>query len=112
MLMLSLSLSASAVSLKTFNSSSTFKPVSYSDHKSVSSVTLYGNADHLCMKAYKDTKETQVFMLEVYSDSKRTKKVLEYSNDYKKGTKYTYYVKTYNGSLYSAASSKVAVKKK
>ncbi len=87
-LILSLSASAVKVNYKEFSSESTFKPVSYSSHKSVSSVTLYGNADYLCMKAFKDTKESQAFVLEVYSNSKRTKKILEYSNDYKKGTKY------------------------
>ena len=47
-----LTLSAGAINVKEFSSNSTFKPVSYSTHKSVTSVTLYGNADYLCMKAY------------------------------------------------------------
>ncbi len=90
LLMLSFSLSASAekTDYKEFSSDSTFKPVSYSSHKSVSSVTLYGNADYLCMKSFKDTKESQEFRVEIYSDSKRKKKVLEYADDFKKGTKY------------------------
>ncbi len=90
MLALSLSVSASAAQYeyKAFTSDSTFKPVSYSTHKSVSSVTLYGNADYLCMKSVKDTSESQEFRLEIYSDSKRKKLVSEFSSDYKKGTKY------------------------
>ncbi|MBQ7116701.1 MAG: hypothetical protein IJN88_00670 [Clostridia bacterium] len=80
--------SAAKVEIKDFNSKSTFKPVSYSTHKGVSSVTLYGNADYLCMKAVKDTKEKEVFRVEIFSDSKRKKMILEYENDYKKGTKY------------------------
>ncbi len=90
MLVLSLSLSASAAKFEyeEFTSDSTFKPVSYSSHKSASTVTLYGNADYLCMKSFKDTKESQEFRVEIYSDSKRKKKVLEYANDFKKGTKY------------------------
>lgn len=87
-LTLSMSVSAAKLNYKEFSSESTFKPVSYFSHKSVSTVTLYGNADYLCMKSFKDTKESQSFVLEVYSNSKRTKKILEYSNDYKKGTKY------------------------
>lgn len=90
MLLLSFALGAAAVEYewKNFDSNSTYKPVSYSSHKSVSSVTLYGNADYLCMKSVKDTKEDQQFVLEVYSDSKRKKMISEYINDYKKGTKY------------------------
>ena len=76
-LVLSLSLSASAAKFEyeEFTSDSTFKPVSYSSHKSASTVTLYGNADYLCMKSFKDTKESQEFRVEIYSDSKRKKKV-------------------------------------
>ncbi len=90
LLTLSLSVSAAAAvyEYEEFSSDSTFKPVSYSTHKSVSSVTLYGNADYLCMKAVKDTSESQEFVLELYSDSKRKKLVSQYANDYKKGTKY------------------------
>lgn len=89
-LMISLSLSASAeeINFKEFSSNSTFTPVSYSAHKSLSSVTLYGNADYLCMKAFKDTDDYEEFRLDIYSDSKRTKKIHEYSNTYKNGTKY------------------------
>lgn len=89
-LMLSLSLSASAIeiNISDFNSKSTYTPVSYSDHKSVSEVTLYGNADYLCMKAFKDTSDSEGFWLNIYSDSKRTNRIMTYSGTYKKGTKY------------------------
>ncbi len=87
-LFLSLGVSAMYAEISEFSSKSTYKPVSYSSHKSVSSVTLYGNVDYLCMKAYKDTVAEQVFVLEIYSDSKRTKMVTEYREDYYKGTKY------------------------
>ena len=40
-----LTLSVSAVTVSEFSSDSTFKPVSYSTYKSISSVTLYGNVN-------------------------------------------------------------------
>lgn len=88
MMSLSLSVSAAYPTIEKFPSDSTYKPVSYSSHKSLSTVTLYGNADYLCMKAYKDTDDKEKFRLEIYSNSKRTKKIAEYTETYKKGTKY------------------------
>lgn len=103
-----LTLSVSAINIKEFSSDSTFKPVSYSTHKSVSSVTLYGNADYLCMKAYSEKNSTELFCLDIYSDSKYKNPVSSYSNTFKVGTKYenilfdltgfesgTYYAKAY-----------------
>lgn len=87
-MLLSLSVSAKQAKAEKFPSDSTYKPVSYSSHKSLSKVTLYGNADYLCMKAYKDSDDKEKFRLEIYSNSKRTKKVAEYTGTYKKGTKY------------------------
>ena len=87
-MLLSLSVSAKEIKVEKFPSDSTYKPVSYSSHKSLSKVTLYGNADYLCMKAYKDSDDKEKFRLEIYSNSKRTKKVAEYTGTYKKGTKY------------------------
>ena len=83
-----LTLSVSAITIKEFSSNSTYKPVSYSTHKSVSSVTLYGNADYLCMKAYSEKNSTELFCLELYSDSKYKNPVASYSNTFKVGTKY------------------------
>ena len=83
-----LTLSVSAITIKEFSSNSTYKPVSYSTHKSVSSVTLYGNADYLCMKAYSEKNSTELFCLEIYSDSKYKNPVSTYSNTFKVGTKY------------------------
>lgn len=83
-----LTLSVSAVTVSEFSSDSTFKPVSYSTHKSISSVTLYGNADYLCMKAYSEKNSTELFCLDIYSDSKYKKAVSGYSNTFKVGTKY------------------------
>lgn len=88
LLFITLAFSASAVTIKEFNSKSTFAPVNYSSHKAVSEVTLYGNADYLCMKAYSETKNKEYFCIEIYSDSKRTKQILSYSNTFKKGTTY------------------------
>ncbi|MEE1321799.1 MAG: hypothetical protein UHM85_09775 [Acutalibacteraceae bacterium] len=79
---------ASASGFKEFKTKSTFVPVTYSSHKSTSSVTLYGNADYLCMKAYSETSNSEYFCIEIYSDSKRSKKILEYANTFKKGTTY------------------------
>ena len=87
-MLLSVSVSAKQIKFEKFPSDSTYKPVSYSSHKSLSTVTLYGNADLLCMKAYKDSDDNEKFRLEIYSDSKRIKKVAEYTGTYKKGTKY------------------------
>ncbi len=88
LLLLTLVFSASAATRNEFESKSTFVPVTYSSHKSTSSVTLYGNADYLCMKAYSETKNNEYFCIDIYSDSKRTKKILEYVNTFKKGTTY------------------------
>lgn len=88
LLFVTLAFSASAVTIKEFNSKSTFTPVDYSSHKAVSEVTLYGNADYLCMKAYSSTDKKDLFCIEIYSDSKRTKQILSYSNTFKKGTTY------------------------
>lgn len=83
-----LTLSVNAITIKEFSSDSTYKPVSYSTHKSVSSVTLYGNADYLCMKAYSEKNSTELFCLDIYSDSKYKNPVSMYSNTFKVGTKY------------------------
>ena len=89
LLLLMLVFSASAaVEIKEFKTNSTFTPVTYSGHKSTDSITLYGNADYLCMKAYSETKNNEYFCIDIYSDSKRTKKILEYVNTFKKGTTY------------------------
>ncbi len=88
LLLVTLAFSASASGIKEFKTKSTFVPVTYSSHKSTSSVTLYGNADYLCMKAYSETNKSEYFCIEIYSDSKRTKKILEYVNTFKKGTTY------------------------
>lgn len=88
LLFVTLAFSASAVTIKEFKTNSTFVPVIYSSHKSTSSVTLYGNADYLCMKAYSETNKNEYFCIDIYSDSKRTKKILEYANTFKKGTTY------------------------
>lgn len=88
LLLVTLVFSASAVTIKEFNTKSTFSPVTYSSHKATSEVTLYGNADYLCMKAYSETKNEEYFCIEIYSDSKRTKQILSYSNTFKKGTTY------------------------
>lgn len=88
LLLVTLAFSASAANIKEFKSKSTFTPVSYSSHKAVSEVTLYGNADYLCMKAAADTNKKDIFCIEIYSDSKRTKQILSYSNTFKKGTTY------------------------
>lgn len=83
-----LTLSVSAITISEFSSDSTFKPVSYSTHKSISSVTLYGNADYLCMKAYSEKNNSELFCLDIYSDSKYKKTVSTYSTTFKVGTKY------------------------
>ncbi len=83
-----LTLSVNAITIKEFSSDSTFKPVSYSTHKSISSVTLYGNADYLCMKAYSEKNNSELFCLDIYSDSKYKNPVSTYSNTFKVGTKY------------------------
>ena len=88
LLFLTLAFSAAAVTIKEFNTKSTFTPVNYSSHKAVSEVTLYGNADYLCMKAYSETSKAEAFCIEIYSDSKRTKQILSYANTFKKGTTY------------------------
>lgn len=88
LLLVTLVFSASAANIKEFKSKSTFTPVTYSSHKATSEVTLYGNADYLCMKAYVDASGTDIFCLEIFSDSKRTKQILNYSNRFKKGTSY------------------------
>ncbi len=87
-LFLTLAFSASAINISEFKSKSTFTPVTYSSHKATSEVTLYGNADYLCMKAYSSTDKKDLFCIEIYSDSKRTKQILSYSNTFKKGTTY------------------------
>ncbi len=83
-----LAFSVSGITIKEFESDSTYKPVDYSSHKSVSAVTLYGNTDYLCMKAFSDTDKGDLFCLEVYSDSKYKKALSFYSNTFNKGTKY------------------------
>ncbi|MBQ7295786.1 MAG: hypothetical protein IJW86_06295 [Clostridia bacterium] len=83
-----LTLSVSAITISEFSSDSTFKPVAYSTHKRVSSVTLYGNADYLCMKAYSEKNNSELFCLDIYSDSKYKNPVTTYSNTFKIGTKY------------------------
>ncbi len=88
LLFVTLAFTASAATIKEFKTNSTFVPVTYSSHKSTSSVTLYGNADYLCMKAYSETNKNEYFYVDIYSDSKRTKKILEYGNTFKKGTIY------------------------
>ncbi len=88
LLLLMLAFSASAVGFKEFKTKSTYTPVTYSTHKSTDTVTLYGNADYLCMKAYSETQNYEYFRIDVYSDSKRTKQIRSYSNTFKKGTTY------------------------
>ncbi|MBQ8029458.1 MAG: hypothetical protein IJ262_08660 [Clostridia bacterium] len=103
-----LCVSASAVNLNEFNSKSTFTPVDYTTHNSVSEIKLYGNADYMTMKVYSNTNKEDYFCLEIYSDSKRTKLIMNYLNQFKKGTVYedlfvdltslktkTYYAKAY-----------------
>ena len=79
-----LCVSASAVNLNEFNSKSTFTPVDYTTHNSVSEIKLYGNADYMTMKVYSNTNKEDYFCLEIYSDSKRTKLIMNYLNQFKK----------------------------
>ncbi len=74
--------------IEKFASDSTYKPVDYSTHKSVSTVKLYGNVDYLCMKVYSETNKQETFALEIYSDSARTKKVSSLNLTFEKGTSY------------------------
>ena len=71
-----------------FTSDSTYRPVDYSSHKSVSTVNLYGNADYICMKAYSETNKKEDFIIEIYSDSARTKKLMSHEWNFAKGTHY------------------------
>lgn len=101
--------SASALTVPSieFDSDSTIQPVDYSSHKAVSTVTLYGNADYVCMKVFADT-NNDLYCLDVYSDSSYKKLLWSHTDTYKKGTSYqnilfdltgaesrTYYAKAY-----------------
>ncbi len=78
-------------------------------HKTASTIYLYGKADYICLKLKQTDKYNDIFCFTLYSNSKRTKEVLNYSTEYSKvGKKYitfpiafddlksgTYYAETY-----------------
>lgn len=100
---------ASAVEFSNFYTDSDVWLVDSNTHKTASTIYLYGRADYFCLKLKQTGGYSDIFYFRLYSDSKKTKEILEYSTEYsEKGTKYitlpisfdslksgTYYAETY-----------------
>ena len=100
---------ASAMKDYNFYTYSDIWMVDSNTHNTASTIYLYGRADYICLKLKQTDSYSDIFYFRLYSDSKKTKELLEYSTEYsKKGTKYitlpisfdslksgTYYAETY-----------------